>query len=161
MKLAIEPLTAQAFEAFGDVIEMEGAKHYPINEGTAERFHDLARIDANDAGGRPGLSIFVAQPRPMPIKISMMERHPIGSQSFMPLQDSDYLVVVGISPKASDLRAFRASGRQGVSYHRNRWHHPLLVLEKDARFLVIDRIGEGENLEEARVLGEVYLSSSP
>jgi ureidoglycolate lyase len=158
MKLAIEPLTARAFEAFGDVIETEGTRPYPINEGTTERFHDLARIDASDAGGRPGVSIFVAQPRPMPIKIAMMERHPAGSQTFIPLQDRSYLVVVGFSPKASDLRAFRASGLQGVNYHRNIWHHPLLVLEKDSRFLVIDRIGAGENLEEARLSEVAYLA---
>jgi ureidoglycolate lyase len=157
MKLKVEPLTLKAFSPYGDVIETEGALHYPVNQGTAERFHDLARIDVGSENGQPGLSIFIAQPRPRPIMLKMMERHPLGTQAFVPLQNRDYLVVVGSSPEPSRLRVFRASGLQGVNYHRNVWHHPLLVLERDSRFLVIDRIGEGANLEETMLVEAVWI----
>jgi ureidoglycolate lyase len=146
-----EPLTRAAFAPFGEVIETAGAHHYPINENTTERFHDLARVDIGAEGGRPLINVFRGQPRPRPIAIRLMERHPLGSQAFYPLQDREYLVVVAdprerLTPQS--LRAFRASGRQGINYGRNVWHHPLLVLEPDHDFLVIDRGGAGENLEE-------------
>jgi ureidoglycolate lyase len=149
--LKTEPLTRAAFGTFGDVIEIAGAHHYPINENTTERFHDLAYVDTGADGGHPLINVFRGQPRPRPIAIRLMERHPLGSQAFYPLQDRDYLVVVAdprekLTPQS--LCAFRATGRQGVNYGRNVWHHPLLVLEPDSDFLVIDRGGVGENLEE-------------
>jgi ureidoglycolate lyase len=149
--LKTEPLTRDAFAPFGDVIETTGAHHYPINENTTERFHDLAFVDTGADGGHPLINIFRGQPRPRPIAIRLMERHPLGSQAFYPLQPRDYLVVVA-DPRQKlapgRLRAFRATGRQGVNYARNVWHHPLLVLEPDSDFLVIDRGGVSENLEE-------------
>lgn len=160
MKLVAEPLTAEAFAAFGDVIETEGATHFPINEGTVERFHDLAHIDTGPGDGRPVVSIFIAQPWPRPIIIGMMERHPSGSQAFIPLQNQNYLVVVGegeTSPPQR-LRAFLAAGAQGVNYRRNVWHHPLLALERDSRFLVIDRGGDEGNLEEVKLGEPIHLN---
>ena len=146
-----EPLTREAFAPFGDVIEMAGAEHYPINQGTTERYHDLARIDVTDGGGEALISIFRGQPRPQPIRLELMERHPLGSQAFYPLQPRDWLVVVSIADDPCDpsgLRVFQASGVQGANYARNVWHHPLLVLEADSDFLIIDRGGPGNNLEE-------------
>jgi ureidoglycolate lyase len=152
-----EPLTREAFAAFGDVIEMEGAAHYPINQGFAERFNDLARVDMMD--GAVNVSLFLADPRPRPIVIDLMERHPLGSQAFMPLQDAPWLIVVALDPRdAASFRAFSASGRQGVNYARNAWHFPLLVTGEQNRFLVIDRKGEESNLEEISLRGrELYL----
>jgi len=146
-----QPLTRAAFAPYGDVIEISGAQHYPINENTTERYHDLAAVDVVAEGGRPLINFFRGQPRPLPIAIRLMERHPLGSQAFYPLQERGYLVVVAdpqkkLTPAA--LRAFRATGQQGVNYARNVWHHPLLVLEPDSDFLVLDRGGGGENLEE-------------
>lgn len=151
IRLTPEPLTGAAFAPFGDVIEAEGAEHFPINAGFAERFHDLARIDVAAAGGHPLVNIFRGQPRPAPLRLTLMERHPLGSQAFVPLQDREWLVVVAdgadpLEPRA--LRAFRATGRQGVNYARNVWHHPLIVLTPDHEFVVIDRGGDGANLEE-------------
>jgi len=147
------PLTRAAFKPFGDVIETAGARHYPINQGTTVRYHDLAAVDVAGGDGQPLISIFRGQPRPRPIAIRLMERHPLGSQAFIPLQPRDYLVVVAdpaqpVTPGA--LRAFRATGAQGVNYARNVWHHPLLVLEADSDFLVVDRGGPGDNEEEFR-----------
>ncbi|HVJ40644.1 MAG TPA: ureidoglycolate lyase [Dongiaceae bacterium] len=144
-----EPLTKAAFAPFGEVIEVDGAHHYGINQGFAERYHALARIDTASEDGTPIISVFIGEPRPLPLEIELMERHPLSSQAFYPLQERDWLVVVAEGAEApQSLRAFRASGRQGVSYARNVWHHPLLVLDPASRFLIVDRKGPGENLEE-------------
>ncbi len=144
--MKLEALTKAGFAPFGEVIEMEGAQHYPINQGFAERFNDLAFVDAEAVN----VSIVVAKPRLRPIAITLMERHPLGSQIFYPLQDRLWLVVVCGDPKdRASFRAFSATGRQGINYARNTWHHPLLVLEAESRFLVVDRKGPGANLEEA------------
>ena len=146
--MKIAPLTKAGFAPFGEVIEMDGAQHYPINQGFAERFNDLAFVDAETVN----ISIVVANPRPKPIAITLMERHPLGSQIFYPLQDRPWLVVVCGDPKdATSFRAFSATGRQGINYARNTWHHPLLVLDAESRFLVVDRKGPGANLEEATI----------
>jgi ureidoglycolate lyase len=146
--MKIEALTKAGFAPFGDVIEMEGAQHFPINQGFAERFNDLARIDVGDVN----ISIVVANPRPRTIVITLMERHPLGSQIFYPLQDRPWLVLVCGDPKDSkSFRAFSATGRQGINYARNTWHHPLLVLDAGSRFLVVDRKGPGANLEEVAI----------
>ena len=146
--MKIAPLTKAGFAPFGDVIEIDGAQHYPINQGFAERFNDLASVDVEAVN----VSIVVANPRPKPIAITLMERHPLGSQIFYPLQDSPWLVLVCGDPKDSkSFRAFSATGRQGINYARNIWHHPLLVLEVESRFLVVDRKGPGANLEETQI----------
>ena len=146
--MKIEPLTKTGFAPFGDVIEMEGAQHYPINQGFAERFNDLASVD----GEAVNISIVVANPRPRPIAITLMERHPLGSQIFYPLQDRPWLVVVCGDPRdPNSFRAFSATGRQGINYTRNTWHHPLLVLDAESRFLIVDRKGPGANLEEIQI----------
>jgi ureidoglycolate lyase len=147
--LSPEPLTREAFRPFGDVIEMEGSAHVTINQGFAERFNDLAHMDVAAEGGSPNVSLFLGAPRGLPIEIRLMERHPLGSQIFYPLQDRPWLVLVAedVHDTAS-YRAFTASGRQGVNYARNVWHHPLLVLDAESRFIIIDRKGPGNNLEE-------------
>ena len=152
-ELPIEPLTRSAFAEFGDVIELDGARHYPINGGTCERYHDLARVDVGDAGGHTLINVFRGQPRPFPLRITMLERHPLGSQAFVPLSERDYLVVV--APKGdldpSCIRAFLARARQGVSYAKGVWHHPLLALDTTSDFLVIDRGGPGPNCDEQAI----------
>lgn len=150
--IPIEPLTREAFAPFGDVIDAAGAQAIPINQGFAERCNGLATIDVASEGGNLNVSLFTAQPRPSPVVIALMERHPLGSQLFAPMQDRPWLVVVCANPReAQSYRAFRASGRQGVNYARNVWHHPLLVLDPDSRFLVVDRMGPGNNLEEVEL----------
>jgi len=150
--LPVRALTAQAFAPFGEVLACEGAAHYPINEGTTERYDDLARIDAGPQG-RVIVSIFRGQPRRFPLPITMMERHPLGSQAFMPLQGTPYLVVVaepGSTPAVpGPLHAFLARGDQGVNYRPGVWHHPLIAMDQVSDFLVIDRRGAGHNCDEA------------
>jgi ureidoglycolate lyase len=147
--LKVEPLTAEAFTPFGDVVEDAGIVPITINEGFATRLNTSATLDVAREGGRVQVAIFEAKPRSLPLEIRMMERHPLGSQLFYPLQAQEWLVVVCAEPNApQSYRAFRASGRQGVNYTANTWHHPLLVLSGSERFLVIDRAGPGQNLEE-------------
>ena len=148
--LHMEPLTREAFAAFGDVIELDGARHFPINGGTTERFHDLAAIDVNEAGGRPIVSVFRAQPRAWPVEIAMMERHPLGSQAFVPLGGAGYAVVVAPAGEfdPAGLRAFWAGRGQGVNYAKGVWHHPLLAFGRVSDFVVIDRSGTQPNCDE-------------
>jgi ureidoglycolate lyase len=157
--LEIEPLTREAFAPFGDVISLDGAVHYPINLGSTERFHDLAKVDTSAEGGRTLINLFRGEPRPLPFEITMMERHPLGSQAFIPLTEQPYLVVVAArgTLEAGNLRAFITRGWQGVNYARDVWHHPLLAIGRTSDFIVIDRGGDGinlveENLKESRWL---------
>ncbi|MEM5343772.1 ureidoglycolate lyase [Paraburkholderia azotifigens] len=158
--LAIEPLTREAFALFGDVIELEGAKQIPINLGTTIRYHDLAHVDVTDEGGRTLVNLFRGQPRVLPFEVKMMERHPLGSQAFIPLNDKPYLVVV--APRGelveSEIRAFVTSGWQGVNYAKGVWHHPLLSLEEVSDFIVVDRGGEGLNLHELDLRESLWLT---
>ena len=157
--LPMEPLTREAFAPFGDVIELDGARHFPINGGTTERFHDLASIDVAQAGGRAIVSVFRAQPRAWPLEIAMMERHPLGSQAFVPLRDGRYAVVVAPAGEfdPTQLRAFWVEGGQGVNYAKGVWHHPLLAFDRVSDFLVIDRGGEQPNCDEIALEGTLRL----
>jgi len=159
-RLAVQALSAPAFAPFGDVLACDGSRHYPINEGTTQRYDDLARIDAGPHG-RVIVSIFRGQPRAFPLRIAMMERHPLGSQTFMPLQGTPYLVVVAEpgSPATlpGRLHAFLARGDQGVNYARGVWHHPLIAIGQVSDFLVIDSRGGGPNCDEAELAQAVVL----
>lgn len=149
-----EPLTLAAFATFGDVIEAsDSARHFTINAGNTERFHDLAGIDAGP-NGRVIVSIFRGQPRALPFRVEMMERHPLASQAFIPMSGRPYLVVVapaGDAPGVEDLRVFLATTGQGVNYAAGVWHHPLLALGEVSDFLVIDRDGPDHNCDEVRL----------
>jgi ureidoglycolate lyase len=158
--LVIEPLTRAAFAPFGDVIEIEGATHFPINRGTTMRYHDLARLDVADEGGRPLVNLFRGEPRALPFEVSMLERHPLGSQAFMPLGDTPYLIVVApAGTLAPDkVRAFVTRGWQGVNYAKGVWHHPLIALRARSDFIVVDRGGEGSNLDEQSLPESLWLT---
>ena len=158
--LAIEPLTREAFAPFGDVIELEGAKQIPINLGTTIRYHDLAKVDVTDENGRTLVNLFRGQPRALPFEITMMERHPLGSQAFIPLNDKPYLVVVAPAGELdeSKIRAFVTSGWQGVNYAKGVWHHPLLALGEVSDFIVVDRGGDGLNLNEQNLRESQWLT---
>ena len=152
--LDIQPLTKAAFAPYGTVIETDGANQISINQGTTTRFDAMSDVDVDKAGGQPIISLFRGKCRPGPIEIHLLERHPLGSQAFMPLSQHDWLVVVAHgntdvdAPDFSTLACFKASGIQGVSYDRGTWHHPLLTLQVVQDFLVIDRRGDGHNLDE-------------
>jgi ureidoglycolate lyase len=145
-----EPLSRSTFASFGQVIEVDGAHHYPINAGNCERFHDLARVELGGVHARPLISLLRSRHFTLPLELKMVERHPLGSQAFYPLSRHPFLVVV--APDESGTpgapRAFVTATGQGVNIAMNTWHGVLTPLEADADFLCVDRGGEGNNLEE-------------
>ena len=150
-KITAAPLTAAAFAPYGDVIEARGAPDMVINQGLAGRFHDLARVDIE--GGRSGISLFRATPRALPCRLDLLERHPLGSQAFLPLQAAPFLVIVAPDEagRPGRVQAFVTAPGQGVNYHRGIWHGVLAPLSEPALFAVVDYVGEGQNLEEYRL----------
>ncbi|HYD18584.1 MAG TPA: ureidoglycolate lyase [Patescibacteria group bacterium] len=152
-----EPLTAESFKPFGDVLETGTARELRhINYGNTERYHSIASLDLLQDGGKPLVSIFRSKPLPRPIEIKVMERHPLSSQAFYPLDNHPYMVVV--SPPgdfdAGAMRVFLAGPKQGVNYARGTWHHYSLALDKVCDFLVIDRGGAEKNLDEVYFEGD-------
>lgn len=150
--ITIEPLTKAAFAPFGDVLTTEGVHHYPINNGMTARYHDLADIALAGDNARPLISIFRGQPYALPLTLNMVERHPLGSQAFMPLSPRPFLAIV--APDANGTpgrpRAFLVPTGIGINIGINVWHGVLTALEAESDFLVVDRGGDGNNLEEHR-----------
>ena len=151
--LTVEPLTDAAFAPWGEVIAARaGAGDFAINDGTAQRHHALGLVDVGGAGALAVISIVRAAPRSLPFELSVIERHPLGSQAFVPLDPGmRYIVVVATAPEAVP-RAFLATG-QGINYRRGAWHHPLIALDGGGDFLVVDRVGPGANCDEAPIGG--------
>ncbi|WP_173932807.1 ureidoglycolate lyase [Chelativorans sp. Marseille-P2723] len=149
-RIVAVPLTREAFAPFGDVIEADGAASFPINNGMTERFHDLARVEAVGEDARVLISIARGQPYALPLTLKMVERHPLGSQAFIPLSPQPFLVVVCPDEGGRPGRplAFLTKPGQGVNYARNTWHGVLTPVDQEQDFLIVDRGGEGINLEE-------------
>jgi len=150
IKLNTEPLTRQAFAPFGDVIEKADAQSFPINNGHCIRFHDLANIETIGDTARTMISIFSSKPSSLPLHLEMVERHPLGSQAFVPLSKDPFLVIACKDNNGTpDIpQAFIATNWQGINFKKNTWHGVLTPLVDVSDFLVVDRGGEGNNLEE-------------
>lgn len=150
INLPVRALTPDNFAPFGDIIETGLGEVKLINWDITERHHALAKVDVIGEDAHVLMNIFRSKPWVLPLTIKMVERHPLGSQAFMPLNGRDYLVVVAEDNNGIPHQpvAFLAKGNQGVNYHRNVWHHPLLALDETSDFLVVDRGGAGNNLEE-------------
>lgn len=148
MKIAAKRLSPEAFAPFGDVLEAAGPPDKLINQGLCGRHHDLARFDFAD--GRAGISLFDAKPRALPYHLDMVERHPNGSQCFVPMTEHPFLVTVAPDERGvpGPPHAFLTAPGQAVNYHRGTWHGVLTPLHAPGLFAVIDRIGPGANLEE-------------
>ena len=146
--LTLEPLTREAFAPYGDVIEVSGEPDKLINQGMCDRFHDLAKLDFGS--GRAGISLFDAQARHFPYTLDMMERHPEGSQAFIPMSGVPMIISVAKdnSGKPGQPRAFLSEPHQSINIHRNTWHGVLAPVERAGQYIVIDRIGDTPNLEE-------------
>lgn len=151
MQITPEPLTSAAFAPYGDVLDATGDFRL-INAGLCQRHHDRARLDfAPEVSpeNRAGISIFKATPRALPYSFDLIERHPEGSQAFLPMSEHPFLVVVSDGPDATP-RAFLTNGAQGINLHRGTWHGVLTPLHVPGLFAVVDRIGPSANLEEYR-----------
>jgi ureidoglycolate lyase len=161
--LTPQPLTKDAFTVFGDVIEANSeANNFAINDGFTQRYHDLAKIDVNDNNGHPLINIFRSTPLVQPIAIKMMERHPKGSQAFIPMGSNDYLVVVAPAGEfdVNSIKVFLAKSYQGVNYHKGTWHHFCLALGGESDFLVVDRGGEGDNCDVLELDGSLVIANT-
>ncbi|MYL23486.1 ureidoglycolate lyase [Halomonas alkaliantarctica] len=161
LELNAEPLTAEAFAPFGDVIDARTSTSFPINAGRTQRHHDLARVETLGKNARTLINIFVSQPVTLPLELTFLERHPLGSQAFMPLHEERFIVVVappGEEIPPSEVRAFVTDGRQGVNYHAGTWHAIQSVLEREGEFLVVDRGGDGPNCDEYPIALRVTLN---
>ena len=149
-RIVLQPLTREALSPFGDVLEAAGEPDRIINAGMCGRFHDLADLDFTGSDARAGISLFRSRARTLPYTLDMMERHPLGSQAFLPMSSDPFMVIVAADDagKPGAPAAFLTSPGQGVNYHRNTWHGVLTPLIDNGLFAVVDRIGEGDNLEE-------------
>lgn len=160
LRLKAKPLCAEAFAPFGDVIDARTSAAFPINAGRTQRHHDLAKVQTLGANAHTLINIFVSQPITLPLKLTFLERHPQGSQAFMPLNGERFVVVVappGDQVDPESVRAFVTDGRQGVNYAAGTWHAINSVLEREGEFLVVDRGGEGNNCDEYPLAIEVTL----
>jgi len=156
--LSALPVTPERFAPYGDVIQASGAKRAAMNDARFERYNDLARVDVLcERDGEVAIGLVRCRTATtLPYRFDLVERHPLGSQAFIPLARFAFVVVVGPpgeSVEATDLKAFLFSPGQGVNYHRGTWHMPLIALAAGQEFLVVDRAGNGSNCEE-RVLAE-------
>jgi len=148
-QIIAQPMTAAAFAPFGDLLDASGAPDKIINRGLCGRFHDRGRLDFGP-GGRAGLSIFDAQPRALPYEFDMVERHPDGSQAFIPMTQNPFLVIVAPDRdgKPDTPLAFLTAPGQAINFCRNVWHGVLTPLHAPGLFAVVDRVGDTQNLEE-------------
>ena len=164
MNLHATPLTIENFSLYGEVIELDSARQITINDGLTTRFHDLVDIDTNKQGGRPMVNLFRTSPLPLPHRVIKMERHPLGSQAFIPLESTPFLVLVGKPGDGlcvADRELFVMDGELVINLYRNTWHHFQIVMDHTQDFLVIDRGGTGENLEEIDITGEAWIPAAP
>lgn len=164
--LVLEPLTKLAFAPFGDVIETDGSGWFPINRGSTKRYHRLGRVEAAGDQAEVAVSIFAGDAFELPRDITLLERHPLGSQCFVPMTATPCVIVVappcdGERPDESQIRAFLARGDQGVNYARGTWHHPLMALGRAGDFVVIDRVGSGHNCDEIELREPIRLLLDP
>lgn len=148
VRIKAVPLTAQAFAPYGDVLDASGAPEKLINQGKCGRFHDRARLDFSD--GKAGISIFKGEMETLPLALQLVERHPEGSQAFVPMSADPFLVVVASDEGGvpAEPKAFLTAPGQAINFHRGTWHGVLAPLSEPGLFAVIDRIGDGANLEE-------------
>ena len=143
-----KPITKENFSKFGDMISTNDIKPIEINNGYAKRFDGIANVDTSKDNGETIISIFSALKRSFPMKIDMMEKHPLGSQAFIPMKQTTFLVLVapeGNKPDPNKIEAFIVPPQIGVNYNLGTWHFPLIATE-DMNFLVVDRKGSGDNL---------------
>ena len=143
-----KPITKENFKKFGDMISTEDIKPLEINNGFAKRYDGIAKLDTKKNNGESTICIFSALKRSFPMKIDMMEKHPLGSQAFIPMKETVFLSFVapeGDKPDLNRVEAFIIPKGIGVNYNPGVWHFPLISTE-DMNFLVVDRKGEGDNL---------------
>ena len=163
MKIKIKPkkVSKKNFKKFGQIIDTSKKKFFSINNGFEKRYDNLGKIDTSTKKGKTVVSIFSAKKRSFPMKIDMMEKHPLGSQAFVPMKETSFLVFVapkGMSPNIKKIESFKIPKQTGINLNPGIWHFPL-ISTKNMNFLVIDRKGKGNNLVIHKFKKEkIYLS---
>ena len=150
MKIKIKPkkINKKNFNKFGQIIDTSKKKYFRINNGYEKRYDNLGKIDTSTKKGKTIVSIFSAKTRKFPLKVDMMEKHPLGSQAFIPMKETSFLVFVaprGSKPNLKKIESFRIPKQTGINLNPGIWHFPL-ISTKNMNFLVVDRKGSGENL---------------
>ena len=160
-EIVAQPMSIEAFALFGDVIDCAGDPDKIINQGKCGRYHDRAVMDFTD--GHAGISLFRAEPRSFPYTLEMLERHPEGSQAFVPMSEHGFLVIVApdVGGKPGKPLAFLTEPGQAINFHRGIWHGVLTPLHAPGLFAVVDRIGGGMNLEEVWLDQPVTVTAPP
>ncbi|MBR0652703.1 ureidoglycolate hydrolase [Roseomonas terrae] len=133
MRLTLEPLTAEGFAPFGEVLT-----------ALAEpgRVYIEAALANRREHAKPSLSFSTKLPATLPLNSTTMERHRHSSQSFVPMDAGRWLVLVAPNgadggPEMAKARAFLARPDQGVTYGADVWHHPSTVFDQTARFAIV------------------------
>ena len=157
------PLTQKEFFEFGDVLEVKNREHFLINDGMCKRYDRLSKVTADNGVGQSSISIFRGQPYNLPLTIKLLERHPLGSQAFMPLHSDPFLVIVAkdLNGEPTTPKVFFTNGVQGINIHENTWHGVLTPLFTECDFLVIDRVGPTPNLEEFNLIQKTIIKPIP
>ena len=150
MNIKIKPrkVSKKNFKKFGQIIDASKKKYFRINNGYAKRYDNLGKIDTSSKKGKTIVSIFSAKKRKFPMKVDMMEKHPLGSQAFVPMKETSFFVFVapkGDKPNLKKIESFKIPKQTGINLNPGIWHFPLISI-KNMNFLVIDRKGKGNNL---------------
>ena len=143
-----KPISKENFSKFGDVISTKDINSIDVNNGYAKRYDNIANLNTSKDNGKTTISIFSALKRQFPMKIDMMEKHPLGSQAFIPMKETTFLSLVapqGDKPELNQIESFIVPPGIGINYNPGIWHFPLISTE-DMNFLVVDRKGLGNNL---------------
>jgi len=161
--LFIQPMSKAAFAPFGDLIDFDREPDFAINNGMCDRYHGLAHPVVTDDDAHAAISLGRGRPYELPLALEMMERHPLGSQAFIPLEPNPFLVVVAsdLNGRPDNPQAFMTKPGQGVNYYRNVWHAVLTPISKQTDFAIIDRFGGGNNLEEFHFETPFTISDNP
>jgi len=160
IQLYPELLTKESFAPFGELINAEG-NAFDANYGFAQRFNDISNMVFDAQGGKPNISIFRSKPIAMPMKVTVMEKHELGSQAFIGIQNQSFLTLVapaGPTIAAEDLKLFMVAAGQGVNYYPGTWHHYLICLGNESDFLCLDRLGTEPDCKEHHFDESVIIS---
>lgn len=159
MILHPQPLTAEVFRPFGEVLDISAQPALTINLGNTSKYADLADICVGESG-RAQFSIYRSKQIQLPFKVTLLERHPLGSQLFYPLHNRPFPIIVASGngkPECNSIQAFISNGCQGINLHPNVWHHYQLTLQQTSDYIVVDRAGPGENYEEHYLIEDLFL----
>lgn len=140
--LRLEPLGAEGFAPFGELLMSGLGATKAANQGTAKRCDFAAGLESTRPEARPNLAVFTSEAQSLPFALRLLERHPCSTQAFLPLRTERFLVCVAASrpdgsPDLATLRAFVGVAGQAINYRRGVWHHPIIALGAPAELAML------------------------